>query len=443
MISVHSDVIFRCILKIRFWLEDPFMSTDVKKVVLAYSGGLDTSIIIPWLKENYKCEVIAVTGHVGQDAELPGLKEKALASGASKIYIEDLREEFIRDYIFPALKAGAVYEDRYLLGSALSRPLIAKRQVEIAQIEGADAVAHGCTGKGNDQVRFELTYKAMNPKLRVISPWREWTIKSREDAIAYAKAHNVPVSQTREKIYSNDANLWHRSSEGGILEDPWKEPPQNMFEYVTIPEKAPDEAEYIEIEFEQGVPVGIGGKSLPPIVMMTELNRLAARHGVGVVDMVENRLVGIKSRGVYETPGGTLLHIAHRELESLVLEATVLHFKQTVAIRYAELVYYGQWFSHLKKALDQFVEATQVQVTGTVRIKLYKGNAIAVGRKSPYSLYREDYATFGADDVYNQKDAEGFINCFGLPLKVRAMLNLDGTGSSGYSKPDYSKFKRD
>ena len=419
------------------------MDSQVKKVVLAYSGGLDTSIIIPWLIENYGCEVIAVTGHVGQDSELPGLEKKALASGASKIYIEDLREEFIQDFIYPTLKAGAMYENRYLLGSALSRPLLAKRQVEIAEKEKADAVSHGCTGKGNDQVRFELTYKAKNPKLKVIAPWREWDIKSREDAIAYAKAHNVPVSQTKEKIYSNDANLWHRSSEGGILEDPWKEPPPDMFEYISIPENAPDQPEYIEINFEAGVPKGIDGKTMPPIDLITELNKRASRHGVGVVDMVENRLVGIKSRGVYETPGGTLLYIAHREIESLVLEASLLHFKQTVAVRYAELVYYGQWFSQLRKSLDAFVESTQNQVTGIARIKMYKGNAIAVGRKSPYSLYREDYATFGADDVYDQKDAEGFINCFGLPLKVRAMLNLDGTGKSDYDVPDYSKFKRD
>ncbi len=419
------------------------MEPNVKKVVLAYSGGLDTSIIIPWLKENYHCEVIAVTGHVGQDSELPGLEEKALASGAGKVYIEDQREEFINEYIYPTLRAGAMYEGRYLLGSALSRPLIAKRQVEIAEIENADAVAHGCTGKGNDQVRFELTYKAMNPKLKVISPWREWDIKSREDAIAYAQAHHVPVQQTREKIYSNDANLWHRSSEGGILEDPWKEPPDDLFEYITIPEKAPDTPEYIEIEFEKGVPVGIDGVRKPAIELMTELNRRAAAHGIGVVDMVENRLVGIKSRGVYETPGGTLLYIGHREIESLVLEAAVLHYKQSVAVRYAELVYNGQWFSQLKKSLDAFVESTQKQVTGTARIKMYKGSAVGVGRKSPYSLYREDYATFGADDVYDQKDAEGFINCFGLPLKVRAMLNLDGTGKSNYEKPDYSKFKRD
>ncbi|MBN2104893.1 argininosuccinate synthase [bacterium] len=419
------------------------MSADIKKVVLAYSGGLDTSIIIPWLKENYGCEVIAVTGHVGQDSELPGLEEKALASGASKIYIEDLREEFIRDYIFPTLKAGAMYEGRYLLGSALSRPLLAKRQVEIAEKEGADAVSHGCTGKGNDQVRFELTYKAMNPKLKVISPWREWNIKSREDAIAYAQKHHIPISQSKEKIYSNDANLWHRSSEGGSLEDPWKEPPKNVFEYITIPEEAPDKPEYMEIQFEKGIPVSIDGNPMPVIDLMVSLNKRAARHGIGVVDMVENRLVGIKSRGVYETPGGTLLYIAHREIESLVLEAGILHFKQSVSVQYAELIYYGQWFSQLKKSLDAFVESTQHQVTGTVRIKMYKGQAIAVGRKSPYSLYREDYATFGADDVYDQKDAEGFINCFGLPLKVRAMLNLDGTGRSDYEKPDYSKFKRD
>ena len=411
--------------------------------VLAYSGGLDTSVIIPWLKENYGCEVIASTANVGQEDELDGLEEKALASGASKIYIDDLRKEFIEDFVFPTLKSGAVYEGRYLLGSALSRPLIAKRQVEIAEMEGADAVAHGCTGKGNDQVRFELTYKAINPKLKVIAPWREWDIRSREDAIDYAKKHNIPVTATVEKIYSNDSNLWHRSSEGGILEDPWKEPPRIVFEYLVPPEEAPDQAEYISISFEKGLPVSINDKKMDSIQLMIELNKVGAKHGIGVVDMVENRLVGIKSRGVYETPGGTLLYAAHQEIESLILDARTLHFKQLVANTYAELVYYGLWYSQLRDSLDGFIEKTQTHITGTVNLKLYKGNVIIAGRKSPYSLYREDYATFGADDVYDQKDAGGFINCYGLPMKVKALLDIDGTGKSMYKKPDYSKFKRD
>ncbi len=419
------------------------MGSNVKKVVLAYSGGLDTSIIIPWLIENYQCEVIAVTGNVGQDDELEGLEEKALASGASKFILQDLRKEFIKDYVFPTLKAGAIYEGRYLLGSALSRPLIAKHQVEVAETEGADAVAHGCTGKGNDQVRFELTYKAMNPKLKIISPWREWSIRSREEAIDYANAHNVPVTATKEKIYSNDTNLWHRSSEGGILEDPWKEPPKEIYHIIRSPEDAPDEPEYITIEFEKGIPVGVNGKQLEPLKLMIQLNEIAAKHGIGLVDMVENRLVGIKSRGVYETPGGTILFIAHREVESLILDARAFHFKEIVAQQYAELVYYGLWFSQLKDALDGFVERTQKNITGTVKLKLYKGNVIVVGRESPYSLYREDYATFGKDDVYDQKDAQGFINCFGLSLKVSSMLNINGTGKSAYNKPDFSKFKRD
>lgn len=419
------------------------MKPEVSKVVLAYSGGLDTTIIIPWLKEHYDCEIIAVTASVGQDDELEGLEEKALASGASKIYIEDLREEFIQDYIFPTMKAGAIYEGRYLLGSALSRPLIAKKMVEIAEKEGADALSHGCTGKGNDQVRFELTFKAMNPKLKVIAPWREWEIRSREQAIAYAQKHNVPCNVTADKIYSNDTNLWHRSSEGGILEDPWKAPPKELFEIVTPPEDAPDSAETVQIDFARGIPVGIDGETLPALEIMIRLNNLAAKHGVGIVDMVENRLVGIKSRGVYETPGGTLLYIAHREIESLVLDADTMHFKDSLAPKYAELVYYGKWFTPLRHALDGFVNSTQTHVSGTVKLKLYKGNVFIVGRRSPFSLYREDYATFGEDDVYDQKDAEGFINCFGLPMKVRAMLEKNGTEDSEYSQPDYSVFKRD
>jgi len=419
------------------------MDSSIKKVVLAYSGGLDTSIIIPWLKENYGCEVIAVTGYLGQDDEMEGLEEKAIATGASKIYIEDLRKEFVENYIFPTMKAGAVYEGKYLLGTSFARPLLAKRQVEIAEDEGADALAHGCTGKGNDQVRFELTYKAFNPTLKVLAPWREWDIRSREDAIAYAKARNIPISASPNKIYSNDTNIWHRSSEGGILEDPWQPPPENIFEYTVSPEDAPDTPEFVEIDFEQGIPTKINGKKMGAVPLLSFLNDLGKKHGIGRVDIVENRLVGMKSRGVYETPGGTLLYAAHRELESLVLDARTLHYKDSMAPKYAELVYDGLWFTPLREALDAFVEKTQEKVTGTVRLKLYKGNIIVQGRKSPNSLYREEYATFGEEDVYNQKDAEGFINLFGLPLKVKALIDIADIGISEFRKPDYSKFKRD
>jgi len=415
----------------------------VHKVVLAYSGGLDTSIIIPWLREHYDCEVIAFCANIGQGEELEGLEEKALATGASKVYIEDLREEFLTEYAFRVLRAGAVYERKYLLGTSFARPLIARRQVEIAELEGADAVAHGCTGKGNDQVRFELTYKALNPHLRVIAPWREWEIKSREDALAYAAAHNVPVSATAKKIYSRDRNLWHISHEGGPLEDPWFEPEEEMFVLTVAPEQAPDEPEYVEIEFRAGIPKKINGVAYGPVELLTRLNEIGGRHGIGRADLVENRLVGMKSRGVYETPGGTLLLTAHRELESLCLDRETLHYKDVVAQRYAELVYYGQWFTPLREALDAFVDKTQERVTGTVRLKLYKGSATVVGRKSPYSLYREDYASFGQMDVYDQRDAEGFINLFGLPLKVAALLDIEGVGISRYRAPDYTRFKRD
>jgi len=416
---------------------------EIKKVVLAYSGGLDTSIIVPWLIENYGCEVITLTADLGQGEELDGLKEKALASGASKAYVEDLREEFLTEYAFPTMMAGAVYEYNYLLGTSFARPIIAKRQVEIAEMEGADGVAHGCTGKGNDQVRFELTYKALNPRLKVIAPWREWDIRSREDALAFAKAHNVPVAATEKSIYSRDRNIWHMSHEGGILEDPWREPEEEMFVLTTAPEKAPDKPTYVEIYFKAGIPKRVNGISRGPVELLMDLNRLGSVHGIGRVDMVENRLIGIKSRGVYETPGGTILYTAHRALESLTLDRDTMHYKQLVAQRYAELVYYGKWFTPLREALDAFVAETQKKVTGTVRLKLYKGSCTVVGRKSPYSLYREDYATFGEDDVYNQKDAEGFINCFGLPLKVKALLDIEGTGQSSYRAPNYSKFKRD
>jgi len=396
---------------------------QVKKVVLAYSGGLDTSVILHWLKETYGCEVITFTADLGQGEDLSGIKEKALATGASKAYVLDLREEFVSDYIFPTLKAGAVYEGDYLLGTAMARPLIAKYLVEIAHEEGADAVAHGCTGKGNDQVRFEVSVKALDPELAVIAPWREWPLRSREDEIAYAKAHGIPLGGMDEgSIYSRDGNLWHLSHEGGPLEDPWWEPEEGLFLLTRAPESAPDTPEYVTLEFEAGVPVALNGEALSPASLLSALNELGGAHGVGRVDMVENRLVGMKSRGVYETPGGTILHLAHRALEQLCLERETLHYKELVAHKYAELVYYGLWFSPLKEALDAFVEATQRTVAGTVRLKLYKGSCTVVGRKSPYSLYREDFATFGADEVYDQRDAAGFINLFGLPLKIRTMV---------------------
>jgi argininosuccinate synthase len=419
------------------------LKTKVEKVVLAYSGGLDTSIIVPWLKENYGCEVITFTADLGQDEELEGLEEKALASGASKAYIEDLRGEFITEYIFPTMMAGAIYERKYLLGTSFARPLTAKRQVEIAEMEGADAVSHGCTGKGNDQVRFELTYKALDPRLKVIAPWREWDIRSREDALKYAAEHNVPVAATEKSIYSRDRNIWHLSHEGGLLEDPWNEPEEGMYVLTVAPEEAPDEPQHIEIDFKEGVPKRIDGVACGPVELVTKLNEIGGRHGIGRCDLVENRLVGMKSRGVYETPGGTILYIAHRELESVCLDRETLHYKDLIAQRYAELVYYGQWFTPLREALDAFVAKTQETVTGTVRLKLYKGNCIVVSRKSPYSLYREDYASFGQMDVYNQQDAEGFINLFGLPLKVKALIDIEGIGASRYRQPDYSKFKRD
>jgi len=392
------------------------------KVVLAYSGGLDTSVILAWLKERYGCEVITFTADLGQGDDLEAIRRKALATGASKAYVADLREEFLREYAFPTMMAGAIYEGQYLLGTSFARPLIAKYQVQIADQEGAEAVAHGCTGKGNDQVRFELTYKALNPQLKVIAPWREWELRSREDLLAFAASHAIPVSATSRSIYSRDGNLWHLSHEGGPLEDPWLEPEEEMFQMTVAPEAAPDQPTYLELEFEQGVPVGINGTRYGPVDLMVRLNQVGGACGVGRTDMVENRLVGMKSRGVYETPGGTILHIAHRALETLCLDRETMHFKDLVALRYAELVYYGLWFTPLREALDAFVRKTQETVTGTVRLKLYKGNCIVVGRKSPYSLYREDYATFSKDQVYNQADAQGFINLFGLPLKIRALV---------------------
>jgi argininosuccinate synthase len=398
------------------------MKTNVKKVVLAYSGGLDTSIIVPWIKENYGgAEVVAYCGDVGQGDDLEAVRKKALQTGASKCVVEDLREEFIRDYAFKALSAGAVYEDNYLLGTALARPLLAYRQVQCALREGADALSHGATGKGNDQVRFEVTYAAFAPHLPVIAPWREWTIRSREDALAYAAKHNVPVDQSPRDLFSRDGNLWHLSHEGGNLEDTWNAPLPEMFRLTVDPEKAPDTPQVVTIAFEAGTPVSVDGERLSPVALVERLNEVAGAHGVGRLDLVENRLVGIKSRGVYETPGGTVLHIAHRELERLVLDRDTLHFKQSVSVRYAQLIYDGLWFSSLREALAGFVDETEKEVTGDVRVKLYKGRAEAISRRSPRSLYRQDLATFGEGMAYDHQDAAGFIRLFGLPERVRAL----------------------
>ena len=394
------------------------------KIVLAYSGGLDTSIIIPWLKETYPgCEVIAVSGDVGQGTELDGLEEKAIKTGASKLYVEDLREEFITDYIYPTLKAGAVYEGDYLLGTSFARPVIAKRIVEIARAEGADAICHGCTGKGNDQVRFELAIKAFAPDMPVIAPWRIWDIKSREQEIEYAEAHNVPLKINRETNYSKDKNLWHLSHEGLELEDPANEPKYagNMEMGVT-PEEAPDEAEYVSIDFEKGVPVALDGVKMNSVDLVWKLNELGGKHGVGIIDIVENRLVGMKCRGVYETPGGTILYTAHEMLEQLCLDKYTQHYKQRMALEFADLVYNGQWYSPLREAMSAFCTETQKTVTGTVKLKLYKGNIIGAGMTSPYSLYDPEIATFEEDDVYNQADSAGFIALFGLPTKVYAKM---------------------
>jgi argininosuccinate synthase len=391
------------------------------KVVLAYSGGLDTSAIIPWLKENYDCEVIAFAANLGQPDDLSNLEHKALASGASKLHLRDLREEFLTEYAFPTLRAGAIYERKYLLGTSMARPLTAKHQVEVALLEGADSVAHGCTGKGNDQVRFELTYQALAPQLEIVAPWRHWHIRSREDAIDYCEAHGVPVTASKTKIYSVDGNLWHLSHEGGAIEDPWNEPPTDAYDLTVAPEDAPDTPEYVTVGFEEGWPVSLNGQKLSPLQLLTALNEIGGKHAVGRVDLLENRLVGMKSRGIYETPGGTILSNAHRELEHLVIDRMTLRQKDQLAPVYADLVYNGQWFSPLKAALDAFVDKTQEVMTGEVKVKLYKGQATAVARKSPYSLFREDLATFGKDDVYRQADAEGFIRLFGLPTKVAAM----------------------
>ena len=393
-----------------------------EKVVLAYSGGLDTSIIIPWLIENYGCEVIAMVGDVGQGDDMQEVAEKATKTGATKVVVQDLREEFVREYVFPAVKAGAVYEHKYLLGTSLARPVIAKAQVEVALREGATAVAHGCTGKGNDQVRFEHAFQALAPQLKIIAPWREWTIKSREDAIDYAEARNIPITASREKIHSRDRNLWHLSHEGGELEDPANAPLESTWQWTTSPKAAPDKEEVVEIEFDGGAPVGVNGKKLAPAALLGELNDIGARNGVGRVDLVENRFVGIKSRGCYETPGGTLILTAQRELESLCLDRDLLHYKQEVSLKYAELVYYGLWFTPLRESLDAFINSTQQNVTGTVKLGLYKGNVNTLSRKSPFSLYRTDIASFTMGDSYDQKDAEGFIRILGLPARSQAWL---------------------
>jgi argininosuccinate synthase len=399
-----------------------------KKVVLAYSGGLDTSIIIPWLRENYGCEVIAMIGDVGQQEDLEAARKKALATGASSAYVEDLREEFVRDYIWPTLRAGAVYEHTYLLGTSMARPVLAKRQAELALQLGADGLSHGCTGKGNDQVRFELAYKAIAPHLAIIAPWREWAIDSREAAIAYAQKHNVPVEQSRANIYSRDRNIWHLSHEGGDLEDLANEPRETMWQWIASPEKAPDKTEEVEIGFEAGTPVSVNGKKLGPVALLNALNDIAATHGVGRTDLVENRLVGMKSRGAYETPGGTLLVTAHRELERLTLDRETSHFQQALAVRYAELVYYGLWFSPLRESLDGFFNVAQQRVTGSVGLKLWKGTLNVTKRLSPFSLYRTDLASFTMGR-YNPKDAEGFINLFALPVTVRPQAKAEGQHS--------------
>ena len=402
---------------------------EIKKVVLAYSGGLDTSIIIPWLKENYNnCEVIAVSGDVGQGTELDGLEEKAIKTGASKLYVADLKDEFVSDYIFPTIQAGAVYEKEYLLGTSFARPIIAKKLVEIAKAEGADAICHGCTGKGNDQVRFELAIKAFAPEMEIIAPWRIWNIKSREEEIEYAEVHNIPLKINRETNYSKDKNLWHLSHEGLDLEDPANEPQYNkpgFLEMGVSPEMAPDEDTYLTIHFEKGVPTAVNGKEMGGVELIEYLNEVGGKNGIGLNDLVENRLVGMKSRGVYENPAGAILYKAHDILETITLDRDTMHYKELVAHRFAELVYFGQWYTPLREALSAFVSSTQQTVTGDVKVKLYKGNIINAGVTSPYTLYSEDFATFDADDVYNQKDSAGFINLFGLPIKVKAILEAE------------------
>ncbi len=398
------------------------MKNNVQKIVLAYSGGLDTSIILKWLKETYQCDVVAYVADLGQEEELSGIEKKAFATGASKVYIEDLREEFVRDYVFPAYRANVVYEGSYLLGTSLARPIIAKKQVEIAHKENADAVCHGATGKGNDQVRFELTYMALDPSLAIIAPWRQWDFRSRSDLIAFAREHGIPVTATKEKPYSMDRNMLHISFEGGILEDPWAEPPEDMYVLSVSPEKAPETSTYVEIDFAHGDPVAVDGKAMNPSTLLAHLNRLGGANGIGRVDLVENRYVGMKSRGVYETPGGTIIQIGHRALESITLDREVMHLRDSLVPRYSELVYYGYWFTPERDLLQKLVDDSQTSVNGTVRLKLYKGNCSVVGRKSDQSLYRPDFATFEEDTVYNQADATGFIRLNGLRLRIRNLV---------------------
>jgi argininosuccinate synthase len=398
------------------------MHAQINRVVLAYSGGLDTSVILKWLIETYRCEVVAFLADLGQEEDLEGFRRKAERVGASKVYVEDLREEFVRDFVFPAVRANAVYEGGYLLGTSLARPLIAKRQLEVAAKEGADAVAHGATGKGNDQVRFELTYFALNPHIRIIAPWREWAFQGRQELIDYALAHQIQVPATREKPYSTDRNLFHTSYEGGILEDPWREPDEKMFQMTQAVQNAPDASQYLEIDFEQGTPVAVDGERLGPVSLLTRLNEIGGMHGIGRVDLVENRFVGMKSRGVYETPGGTILQLAHRAVESLTMDREVLHLRDSLIPKFAELIYYGFWYSPEMEILGQFMDEAQRQVTGTARLKLYKGNCWVVGRKSPTSLYHPQFATFEADTVYRQGDAEGFIRLNALRLRIRSLL---------------------
>jgi len=409
----------------------------MKTIVLAYSGGLDTSIIVPWLREKYDARVICVAADIGQGPdELAGVRAKALASGAEECYVEDLRDEFVRDFIFPTLRAGAIYNRKYLLGTSMARPLIARRQVEVARAVGADALAHGCTGKGNDQVRFELTYMAFAPDLPVIAPWREWDIRSREDAIAYAAARNIPVAATKEKIYSRDRNLWHISHEGGILEDPAQGPPKDVFMLSTDPVDAPNEPEDVRIGFDAGTPVSVNDRELGPVDLIAELNAIGGRHGVGRIDLVEDRMVGMKSRGVYETPGGALLYSAHSELEQLVLDRRTLAAKDLIAPRYADIVYEGRWWTTEREAYDAFVDVTQQRVTGSVALRLYKGSASVIGRQSEHALYDERFVTFGEDDVYEQSDAAGFIRLYGLSMRVRAIKDQEMAAARAVSSAE-------
>lgn len=404
---------------------------DIKKAVLAYSGGLDTSVILKWLQETFHCEVIAFAADLGQGEELEGIREKAITTGASSVYIEDLREEFVRDFIFPMLRANAVYENSYMLGTSIARPLIAKKQIEIAAKQGADTVSHGATGKGNDQVRFELTYLSLNPHIKIIAPWRHprWTLTSRKALMDYAQKYAIPIAVTDEKPYSSDRNLFHISFEGGILEDPWTEPAEDMFVMSVSPEKAPDKPSYVEIGFRKGDPISVDGKDLSPATLLEYLNRLGGQNGIGRADIVENRYVGMKSRGVYETPGGTILHTAHRAIESLTLDREVMHFKDEVMPKYAELVYNGYWFAPEREVLQKAIDESQKNVDGTVRLKLYKGTCSVVGRKSPDSLYREDFATFEEDTVYKQSDAEGFIRLNALRLRMNSLCRRGKHGS--------------